>query len=286
MAGVLNLVNKSKKGVKYFNSTKYLVVGPSGSGKTVLTVNLAVFQIKPYSNVVYISPESSAGDSTIVNFRDWCGKAGIPFYHCRIENNALNIPKINNALFIIDDYYTSTGRPGVLETVIKKLFNVGRHDSNHVVYIAQCGSRLQPEVLQNNNGIFLKSQEFAEKFGLDKNKIPYINGDNWYMIKPNQDSKYIRETDFPPIFSIQEVIKKLKSKIKVKQPKVAGSEEYDEIKKQTIDPIEPRPKPPSTVKKRIKDTADLATGGFAVQNPLKCRGMIDDEGIMLRLGMY
>ena len=148
-SGIVGLVNNSKKGSKYFNSSKLLIVGPSGSGKTTLAVNLAIDYITPYSNVVYVAPQSSADDAIIVNFQEWCKKAEMPFFHCVLDGNSLKVPRIGHSLFIIDDYYTSTGRPPVLEKLIKVLLNRCRHEYNHILYLAQCPSRLQPEIKQN-----------------------------------------------------------------------------------------------------------------------------------------
>lgn len=283
MAGVLPLINKSRKGHSYFNSSKFLIVGPSGSGKTVLVTNLAIFSIHPYSNVVYVSPASSADDKTIVNFQSWCDKAKLPFFHCMVQNDSLNIPNIKHCLFIIDDYYTSTGRPPVVEKLIKSLFNRGRHDHNHVVYIAQCGSRLQPESLQNNNGIFIKSKILAEKFGLMEEKIPYIDEREWNLIKPNQDNKFVKIIDFQPIKSVSDVTKKLKSKIVFKQPKVAGPVEYKEIDSVTKSAVE-KPKDPPFKTKRDK----TKTGGFieASEPMYVSKGLgIHSDTVLMRLGL-
>jgi energy-coupling factor transporter ATP-binding protein EcfA2 len=243
MAGVVDLINKSRKGVSYFHSVKYLIVGPSGSGKTTLCINLAIFTISPYNNVVYVSPQSSSENTCIVNFKEWCGEAEIPFYLCTIKDNALNFPEITDALVIIDDYYTSTGRPNVIEKLVKELFNRGRHSRNHIVYIAQCASRLQPEVIQNSNGIFVKSRVNAEKLGLNPEKLPYVDEDEWNKITPAQDHNYVKRVIIPPIKSVEDVVKKLKSKKSKTNKKVASMKEYRQIGEQSHAVVE-KPKDP------------------------------------------
>jgi len=249
MAGVLNLVTKSREGSKYFNSSKFVIIGPSGSGKTVLAANLAVFVVNSYSNIVYISPASSGEDRTILNLKKWCKRAEMPFFQSSVTDKGLNLPRITHSLYIVDDYYTSTGRPSVVEKLIKELFNRGRHDYNHVIYIAQCDRRLQPEVIQNNNGMFVKSRIIAEKFGLAPEMISHIpdtdvpGGVPWFIMKPNQDYKYLKVMKFPDIKNIADVVKKLKNKIPLELrkdvKKLATNVEYREINAQTIGTVEP-----------------------------------------------
>ena len=290
MSGVVGLINKSRKGAKYFNSTKILIVGPSGCGKTTLAINLAINNISPYSNVIYVSPESSADDSIIVNFKEWLKKAGIPFFHCLVNGNSLQIPKIGNALFIIDDYYTSTGRPPILEKLIKTLLNRGRHDNNHILYLAQCASRLQPEMKQNNNGVYLKSREIAfNVFNIPLERLPYIDESEWNLIKPNQDIKFVKTIHIPPIKTIAEVVKKLKSKIKVKQKDISTNVEYGEIDEQAKGAID-KPKPSKApIIKKIKQQQSKLTSLPITNSKIndKCGMMDNDNNFMMhRLGMF
>lgn len=215
--GLSTISNSIKEGNGYTPVDKFLVVGQNGAGKTQLVFDLAYFVINKYSSVVYIC--SHFQDKIVVNYARWMKEAGMPFYMISVgEDGSLNVPDVSNSLFIIDDYYTSTGRPKALEALLKQFWNKGRHKGNHIIYIAHTDKYLPHEALLNNSGLFVDMP--YEKFPISE----FITepGSAWYMIinclspinkkgYTNAELYRIDFTDIPK--NEKEIIKKLKSKI-------------------------------------------------------------------------
>lgn len=211
-SGIIKVSNKVITGQGYKSTEKLLIVGKSGSGKTTLAFELALNSISKYSSIVYIC--SHFNDNIVINFEKWTEKAAIPFYEISVDtkSDSLNIPNLTNALFIIDDYYTSSGRPKMLEKLIKELVNAGRHAGNHIIYIAHSPKYLPTEIIDNNSGVFVDRpyKKFPVSYAIDPENKEY-----WYKITNDalSDDATIKLVEFPEYSSEKDIIKKLKSKI-------------------------------------------------------------------------
>jgi ABC-type oligopeptide transport system ATPase subunit len=195
-----------KKNVKQMNKTeKYLIIGASGSGKTTFACNMLYYHVKPFCGIVVISPHKNENDQnaseteaevvddiSISTLQYNCEKAKMPIYRKTFEEFG-TIPDIeDSSVWIIDDYYTSTGRNKDLEVFLKQLVNNGRHTGKHVIYCAHNVKYLPHEIKDNNTGIFL-SEEVASKesvyksLGLDipKNIPEFKNEHNFYKVGKN-----------------------------------------------------------------------------------------------------
>lgn len=230
---ISKLLKKHCKTGKYVATSKYLIIGKSGSGKTQLAFRLAYFVIKKYSNIIYIS--SQFDDDIIEYFEKITTKAGMPFYEITVDpNGGINVPDVKNSLVIIDDQYTSTGRPKGLELYLMQLVNRGRHEGNHVIYIAQGVDYLPKEILKNNTGVFV--DKYYEKFPVSiniKKKIKH----QWYIITEDalHDDANIERVQFPnKEISEKDAIKHMKEKIlpEDKGKKVPDKQDYISMGKQ------------------------------------------------------
>lgn len=230
--GLANLSNSVKNGKSYFNTEKITIIAQSGCGKTQLAFDLAYFIIGPYRHIIYLN--SHFDDKIVVNFSKWCDKAGIGFWEIDVSNcekDGLNIPKLSHCLYIIDDTYTSTGRAKPLDLLIKRLWNKGRWDGNHVIYIAHLDAYLPQEALKNATQIWVDRP--YERFPVSSK----IEGDNigkkWYMMKNALDEKYgkISEAEFNTPIHLQQIVNRLKYKKNglPKEKELADEKEYLEI---------------------------------------------------------
>lgn len=220
--GLATISNNNSNGKDYFNTEKITIIAQSGCGKTQLAFDLAYFVIGPYKHIVYINTHFD--DKIVVNFKNWCKKAGIGFFEVEGGSSAtktLEIPDVDHCLYIIDDTYTSTGRTSkkeglALELLIKRLWNKGRWDGNHVIYIAHLDAFLPHEAIKNATQLWVDRP--YEKFPVSS-KIPEI-GKKWYMIKNALDEKYgqIYEPEITTPFHVQQIVTRLKLK-KNKLPK-------------------------------------------------------------------
>lgn len=209
--GLAQLSNSTKNGKDYFHTEKITIIAQSGSGKTQLAFDLAYFIVGPYKHIIYIN--SHFDDKIVINFANWCKKAEIGFFPVDVtsaEKSGLDIPKVDHALYIIDDTYTSTGRAKPLELLIKRLWNKGRWDGNHVIYIAHLDAYLPHESIKNATQIWVDRP--YEKFPISE-KIPEV-GVKWYMMKNAMDSQYgkIFEPDIVSPHHVQQIVKRLQHK--------------------------------------------------------------------------
>ena len=226
MAGLfINEVMKSKKN-KYIPTQKILIVGESGSGKTTLACNLMYYTIKPFSHVVFITP--SQDDVSLNLFKELCEKAEIPFF-VKDDKTFLSVPELpGGSVWVIDDYYTSTGRNSQIETLLKELVNRGRHKERHVIYCAQLASRLPSEIKSNNTDLFIsktvaEDENNYEKLGVPtpyKEEIDKVKDEEsdriWYKVKNKRLYEVVQK---PPINKSQ-IIQRLKSKLPYTMRKV------------------------------------------------------------------
>jgi len=209
--GVANISNAVKTGKEYFNAYKYTIIATNGCGKTTLAFDLLYYLITPFKNVMYINRQFD--DKVVRNFSDWCKRAGLGFFEIQVpldKYSGLNIPKLEYCVYIIDDTYTSTGRNSALELLIKQLWNSGRWDGNHVVYIAHLDNRLPSEALHNANAIFVDRP--YKRFPVSQN-IPDI-GEHWYMLENGLDPVYgtVDGLVFDEPRHIQQIIQRLSKK--------------------------------------------------------------------------
>lgn len=230
IGGLSSISNDTKVGKEYFHTDKITIIGTSGSGKTTLAFDLAYYIVTPYKNIIYIN--SHFDDKVVLNFKKWCEMAGIGFYEID-HTEGLNIPDLDHSLYIIDDTYTSTKRDKALELLIKKLWNKGRWDGNHVIYIAHLDKFLPSEALYNATAIYI--DRAYDKFPKSV-KIEHP-GKAWYEMINATDPVYgtIKKVEFDTPIKTQQIVRRLSDK-KNKLPKdkepIAGKKEYEGIGKQ------------------------------------------------------
>jgi hypothetical protein len=233
--GLADISNSTKTGKDYFHTEKITIIAQSGSGKTQLAFDLAYFIVGPYKNIIYLNTHFD--DKIVVNFAGWCKKAGIGFFPIdvtNVEKNGLDIPKLDHSVYIIDDTYTSTGRPKPLELLIKKLWNKGRWDGNHVIYIAHLNKYLPPEASYNATQIWVDRP--YEKYPISE-KIPEV-GAKWYMLKNALDPQHgkIFEPEITTPSHIQQIVARLKHKKNgLKEDKLAEKKDFKAIGEQGND---------------------------------------------------
>lgn len=198
----------------YKPTEKILIVGESGSGKTTLAINILFYLIKPFSSICFITP--SKEDTSIAAFKAICVASNMPLYIFDIEQG---IPDLSFAVFVIDDYYTSTGRDGRVETLLKTLVNRGRHKGNHVIYNAQLANRIPAEIKNNNTGVYLSAGMIADEGIWDKlNKNKPINVDEsllkegrWFKYSFDKGKGVLVEVSWRTLYPA-EIVQRMKGK--------------------------------------------------------------------------
>lgn len=232
MAGIfIDEVMKSKNN-NYIPTKKILIVGESGSGKTTLACNLIYYYIKPFTHVVFVTP--SHEDISLNVFRELCEKSGIAFF-IKDDKTFLSVPEMpGGGVWVIDDYYTSTGRNQAIETLLKELVNRGRHKEKHVIYCAQLASRLPSEIKSNNTDLFISKAVAEDEKNYERLGVPTPHKEELDNIKDEDDmekkwykykTRRLYEVKEKTPINRHQIIQKLKSKIPYKMRKpgvVAG----------------------------------------------------------------
>lgn len=218
--GTANISNSIKNGKDYFNAYKYTIIATNGCGKTTLAFDLLYYIITPFKNVLYINRQFD--DKIVKNYSDWCKRAGLGFFQVQVpldKYTGLDVPKLEYCVYIIDDTYTSTGRNSALELLIKQLWNSGRWDGNHIIYIAHLDNRLPSESLHNANGIFVDRPYKRFECSHD---IPDV-GEHWYMLENALDPVYgtVVRIEFEEPIHTQQIIQRLSKK----KNKIPGNNE-------------------------------------------------------------
>lgn len=226
--GIIKLFNLNKmsgicskkfvKGTGKPNTEKLLIIGPSNSGKTTLAVNLIVFEIKPFSAIVFIIPKSSWEDEPIQTLKHYCKEAEIPLH---IVDNVKQIPEIiGGAVFVIDDHYTSSNRNPEIEKLLMETVNRGRKIGVHILYIAQDSIRIPSEIKNNNTGIFLSGEIINQENLFKRLRIPEpiykpkSESYKWYEVGKKDGETLLTEIEFPEPESDGQIVRQLKKKKK------------------------------------------------------------------------
>jgi energy-coupling factor transporter ATP-binding protein EcfA2 len=225
MSGICN--SKFIKGKGMPNTEKFLIIGPSGSGKTTLAVNLIVYTIKSFGGIVFIIPKMSQKDEPITTLEYYCKEAKIPVYLLDVNDISLGqIPEIEGGgVYVIDDYYLSSGRDTTIERLLMEMVNKGRKLGMHVLYLAQLATRLPAEIKNNNSGIYLSSEiinkpKIYESLNISKpDIIPKTSKHRWYSYENDEliEQEFVSPEKSNEIKEILEA--KVPEEIKKKQKK-------------------------------------------------------------------
>lgn len=222
------------KGKEFSPTRKIIIIGPSGSGKTVLAFQIAYFWIKNYNRICYISPQ--ADDNIVCSFISWCEAAGIGFEHfiySTSKKEQMELPEYENCLYIVDDYYTSTGKPAQLTTFISVLINRGRHKGNHIIYNAQASDRI-PMEWWSGFDVCLKfaDEKTFEKTYTNKYEIEkFLENNGHWQFKSRLEPGW-KLIVFKTIHHNQEIVRNLRRKKIKEEKKYASLETYKDIAKQ------------------------------------------------------
>lgn len=223
--GTTNILKKMKIGKMYTNTMRYTIIAASGCGKTSLALDLIYFWIEPFENIIYINTHFD--DNNVQAFEQLCNEAGIDFYNVDASGSDIQIPKVKNSVWVIDDTYTSSKRNQAVEVLIKKLWNKGRWNGDHAIYIAHLDKYLPPETLHNATAIFV--DRAYEKFPITE-KIPQNEtGRFWFKVEHPLDPRYgeIQKMVIDLPASKNEMIKRLEKK-KDKLPKEENKKKPDD----------------------------------------------------------
>lgn len=210
--GLTEYMQKIDLGKGYTNTVKYTIIAASGSGKTALAFDLVYFWIEPFKNIIYIN--SHFDDRSELAFKELCKDSGIDFFEVDASGDDIQIPTVKNAVWIIDDTYTSSKRNQAIEVLIKKLWNKGRWNGDHVIYIAHLDKYLPPEALHNATAIFV--DRAYEKFPVTERIPEDLTGKYWFKVEHPLDPRYgaIQKMVIGKPTSRREIIDRLKRKYK------------------------------------------------------------------------
>lgn len=260
--GILDQINLAAE-PNYFKATRALIIGPSASGKTTLAVNIAVYIVKHFNNLIIISP--SIDDQNLRALTKFCKEAKLNVLWTTIDDHGnLNIPvdiekfeskdkpnknkyqteekiedkkggetdnnsdvsvaSLSKSLFIIDDFYSQRGMPKSISTLISSLFIKGRHNKNNIIYIAHSNRNIPHEVKLGCNMLFIDRP--YDNIPLSE-EIENDDFSEWYQLDSYTSPSTINVVKFSPI-SRDVLIRKLKDKIhsEDKGKKLASIKDY------------------------------------------------------------
>lgn len=209
--GVLEHAIKLAGKDRYFNADKFIIIAPGGSGKSTLAMNLAIFVVKHYNNILIITP--STEDTCMNALIEWADEAGMNTLITSIDKDGnLAIPeKISKTLFIIDDYYSAQNQPIVIKKLLEELWVRGRHQENSMMYIAHSNRNIPHVIKIGCNGLFI-NQGYKEIEGT----LDVIPEDNdihqFWMCNQYDNPTQINKVVFGSLPHKQAIINKLKMK--------------------------------------------------------------------------
>ena len=189
---------------------RLLIIGSSGSGKTTLLLNIIYERIIPYSNLYIFSKslEQSAYvklKERFKNVENEVGKEVSHFYGSCEDIIPLSECK-KDSLMVFDDCILEK------QDVIKEYFVMGRHKNISCIYLSQCYSKVDLQLIRNNLNmvcIFKQNEHYMRKIynnfvGTDMSfeKFKEICNDCWkedygfltinLILKPNE-GKYMNK---------------------------------------------------------------------------------------------
>lgn len=143
---------------------RLLIIGSSGSGKTTLLLNFIYKRLIPYSNLYIFSKSLEQPSYQILQKRfkniEFNIKKKISYFYGSCEDIiSLNDCK-PNSLIVFDDCILEN------QDKIKEYFVMGRHKNISCIYLSQCYSKVDIQLIRNNLNmlcIFKQNEHYMKK---------------------------------------------------------------------------------------------------------------------------
>jgi hypothetical protein len=268
--GIIDVINNEKK-PNFFQNNRIIIIGPSGSGKSTLIVNLVVYKLNKFNNIVIISPSTEdqnlnalkslalkAKLNVVWGSPDQSGNLYIPIDDSEKQdfldqNEIINLTK---SLFIIDDLYSQKSMPKSLIMLLEILFIRSRHNKNSVIYTCHSSKNIPNAVKMGCNSLFIEREYDNIPLSNKIKQSPHT----WYELDSFLNPSYIKEVSFKPM-DYNKVIRKLNDKIFKEDigKKIADIKDYMAIG------LQGNSNAIKTVKKTLKNTniSEEKSGGKA-----------------------
>ena len=157
-------IKSYKEGNNKDQPIRLLIIGSSGSGKTTLLLNIIYERLIPYSNLYIFSKslEQSAYkklQERFKNIESEVGKEVSHFYGACKDIIPLSECK-HDSLIVFDDCILEN------QDVIKEYFVMGRHKNISCIYLSQCYSKVDLQLIRNNLNmlcIFKQNDHYMRK---------------------------------------------------------------------------------------------------------------------------
>ena len=189
---------------------RLLIIGSSGSGKTTLLLNFIYKRLIPYTNL-YVFSKSLEQSSYIKLQKRFKNielniKKKISYFFSSCEDIIPLSECKPNSLIIFDDCILEN------QSIIKEYFVMGRHKNISCIYLSQCFSKVDIQLIRNNLNmlcIFKQNEHYTKKIydnfvgsDMNFNQFKDICNDCWkenfgfltinLLLKPNK-GKYMNK---------------------------------------------------------------------------------------------
>ena len=149
---------------KYDQPIRLLIIGSSGSGKTTLLLNFIYNRLIPYSNLYIFSksleqPSYKKLQERFKNIERKVNKKLSYFFSSCEDIIPLSECK-KNSLIVFDDCILEN------QDIIKEYCVMGRHKNISCIYLSQCFSKVDIQLIRNNLNmicIFKQNEHYTKK---------------------------------------------------------------------------------------------------------------------------